>query len=550
MRSTSLGGVVASGTVGALVSVSVLAVLTPVRCGFTVRVLITIGVLVVVLSPLVIISLEPSGVLGVIVRTSLDGIVRLAPPGVLVLTVSLLGPVVVIVTTSSLSGASRGALPRGAGFAVSVASMAGLGVLASGGLATVGGCLGGIAVLAPCLGAPLIVILVVPLIVRLGSVALGAGVVERDLLMEVLIAAPSVPVGALATPVAGLAGLGGGFMVDGVTGLGVSGSFVAIGVVLALAPGVAILSPLVVISANLTGVVLVIVRASFDGVERLAPTGVGIGALSLLGPCIVVVSRFLLGSLPGRGHLVLSAVGLTTVRFAVSSVSGSVSGGSVSDGVSLAVSAVGTVGTVGTVAVALGGCVVGVMSLAVSSDGTVRALSVSSVGLGLLGVVVVRGIVVLRRSTIGVLILAPGLCTMVILVFVVPLIVGLGTVGLRAGGTVGLVNGEILIATPSIPVGGHGLLVVGTSGLGGSVLLGGLLDDLGVRNVVDLGVTTVSLRDTVTVARAVGSGGTVAVASSVAGRSSVALVAVATIAVRSLDCSDESSSENARFHYA
>lgn len=491
MRSTSLGGVVASGTVGALVSVRVATVLTPVRSGFTVRVLITIGVLVVVLSPLVIISLEPSGVLGVIVRTSLDGIVRLAPPGVLVLTVSLLGPVVVIVTTSSLSGASRGALPRGAGFAVSVASMAGLGVLASGGLATVGGCLGGIAVLAPCLGAPLIVILVVPLIVRLGSVALGAGVVERDLLMEVLIAAPSVPVGALATPVAGLAGLGGGFMVDGVTGLGVSGSFVAIGVVLALAPGVAILSPLVVISANLTGVVLVIVRASFDGVERLAPAGVGIGALSLLGPCIVVVSRFLLGSLPGRGHLVLSAVGLTTVRFAVSSVSGSVSGGSLSGGVSLAVT------------VALGG-LVGVRSLVVSSDGTVRALSVSSVGLGLLGVVVVRGIVVLRRSTIGVLILAPGLCTMVVLVFVVPLIVGLGTVGLRAGGTVGLVNGEILIATPSIPVGGHGLLVVGTSGLGGSVLLGGLLDDLGVRNVVDLGVTTVSLRDTVTVARAVG----------------------------------------------
>ena len=549
MRSTSLGGVVASGTVGALVSVRVATVLTPVRSGFTVRVLITIGVLVVVLSPLVIISLEPSGVLGVIVRTSLDGIVRLAPPGVLVLTVSLLGPVVVIVTTSSLSGASRGALPRGAGFAVSVASMAGLGVLASGGLATVGGCLGGIAVLAPCLGAPLIVILVVPLIVRLGSVALGAGVVERDLLMEVLIAAPSVPVGALATPVAGLAGLGGGFMVDGVTGLGVSGSFVAIGVVLALAPGVAILSPLVVISANLTGVVLVIVRASFDGVERLAPAGVGIGALSLLGPCIVVVSRFLLGSLPGRGHLVLSAVGLTTVRFAVSSVSGSVSGGSLSGGVSLAVSTVGSV----AVTVALGG-LVGVRSLVVSSDGTVRALSVSSVGLGLLGVVVVRGIVVLRRSTIGVLILAPGLCTMVVLVFVVPLIVGLGTVGLRAGGTVGLVNGEILIATPSIPVGGHGLLVVGTSGLGGSVLLGGLLDDLGVRNVVDLGVTTVSLRDTVTVARAVGravgSGGTVAAASSVAGRSSVALVAVATIAVRSLDCSDESSSENARFHYA
>lgn len=499
MRSTSLGGVVASGTVGALVSVRVATVLTPVRSGFTVRILITIGVLVVVLSPLVIISLEPSGVLGVIVRTSLDGIVRLAPPGVLVLTVSLLGPVVVIVTTSSLSGASRGALPRGAGFAVSVASMAGLGVLASGGLATVGGCLGGIAVLAPCLGAPLIVILVVPLIVRLGSVALGAGVVERDLLMEVLIAAPSVPVGALATPVAGLAGLGGGFMVDGVTGLGVSGSFVAIGVVLALAPGVAILSPLVVISANLTGVVLVIVRASFDGVERLAPAGVGIGALSLLGPCIVVVSRFLLGSLPGRGHLVLSAVGLTTVRFAVSSVSGSVSGGSVSGGVSLAVSTVGSV----AVTVALGG-LVGVRSLVVSSDGTVRALSVSSVGLGLLGVVVVRGIVVLRRSTIGVLILAPGLCTMVVLVFVVPLIVGLGTVGLRAGGTVGLVNGEILIATPSIPVGGHGLLVVGTSGLGGSVLLGGLLDDLGVRNVVDLGVTTVSLRDTVTVARAVG----------------------------------------------
>ena len=545
MRSTSLGGVVASGTVGALVSVRVATVLTPVRSGFTVRVLITIGVLVVVLSPLVIISLEPSGVLGVIVRTSLDGIVRLAPPGVLVLTVSLLGPVVVIVTTSSLSGASRGALPRGAGFAVSVASMAGLGVLASGGLATVGGCLGGIAVLAPCLGAPLIVILVVPLIVRLGSVALGAGVVERDLLMEVLIAAPSVPVGALATPVAGLAGLGGGFMVDGVTGLGVSGSFVAIGVVLALAPGVAILSPLVVISANLTGVVLVIVRASFDGVERLAPAGVGIGALSLLGPCIVVVSRFLLGSLPGRGHLVLSAVGLTTVRFAVSSVSGSVSGGSLSGGVSLAVSTVGSV----AVTVALGG-LVGVRSLVVSSDGTVRALSVSSVGLGLLGVVVVRGIVVLRRSTIGVLILAPGLCTMVVLVFVVPLIVGLGTVGLRAGGTVGLVNGEILIATPSIPVGGHGLLVVGTSGLGGSVLLGGLLDDLGVRNVVDLGVTTVSLRDTVTVARAAGSGGTVAGASSVAGRSSVALVAVATIAVRSLDCSDESSSENARFHYA
>jgi len=77
---------------------------------------------VVVLSPLVIISLEPSGVLLVVVRASGDAVVRLAPSGILVLTVGLFGPGVVVVSSLSSSALGRCTSPE----------LSALGVLATG----------------------------------------------------------------------------------------------------------------------------------------------------------------------------------------------------------------------------------------------------------------------------------------------------------------------------------------------------------------------------------------------------------------------------------
>ena len=192
-----LGGGINSalGVAVATVTVTVSVLLAPDGGGLAVLTSGSLVVVVVILSPLIIISLEPSGVLLVLVRASLHGIVRLAPPGVGVLTVSLLGPRVVIVTLSGSLIRCGSTLPLLAlsSFTVTVARVVGVAVLAGGGLSTVGRGTVDVLIRAPSLGAPLIGIVVVPLIVRLGLVGLSTGVVEAGLLMEVLIATIGIP---------------------------------------------------------------------------------------------------------------------------------------------------------------------------------------------------------------------------------------------------------------------------------------------------------------------------------------------------------------------
>jgi len=351
-------------------------------------------------------------------------------------------------------------------------------VLAGRGLSTVGRGTVDILVRAPSLGAPFVGIVVVPLIVRLGLVGLSTGVVEAGLLMEVLIATIGVPLVAGVTRVHGALALRCLLEVGRVTGLGAGRSGSTVLVVVAVAIAVAILSPLVVISADLAGVVLVIVRTSLDGVVRLAPPGVLVFTVGLLGPGVVVVSVLLLSGLPGGTLLVGSSVLLTSVGLAVRAMGG------------LTVRSVGTVGRFAvTVAVSLGDGLLAVAS--------VLAVAVRAVGLAAMGslsctVVGGGGVVLLGGCTIGVLILAPRLSTMLVIILVVPLIVGLGAVRLGLSVAVGLVNGEILIATPGVPVGSLLLGVVLSVILRGLLGLLGGLDNLGVGNVVDLGVATVA----------------------------------------------------------
>jgi len=358
-------------------------------------------------------------------------------------------------------------------------------VLAGRGLSTVGRGTVDILVRAPSLGAPFVGIVVVPLIVRLGLVGLSTGVVEAGLLMEVLIATIGVPLVAGVTRVHGALALRCLLEVGRVTGLGAGRSGSTVLVVVAVAIAVTILSPLVVISADLAGVVLVIVRTSLDGVVRLAPPGVLVFTVGLLGPGVVVVSVLLLSGLPGGTLLVGSSVLLTSVGLAVRAMGG------------LTVRSVGTVGRFAvTVAVSLGDGLLAVAS--------VLAVAVRAVGLAAMGslsctVVGGGGVVLLGGCTIGVLILTPRLSTMLVVILVVPLIVGLGAVRLGLSVAVGLVNGEILIATPGVPVGSLLLGVVLSVILRGLLGLLGGLDNLGVGNVVDLGVATVALGSVSTV---------------------------------------------------
>ena len=179
---------------------------------------------VVILSPLVIIGLDGSGVGLVVIRLGTDSIVGLAPSGVVVGAVGLLGPLVVVVGTSGGLAGAGGTLPVAvasavaglsalgvAGVAVALTVLSTISVLGSlastlpvlgrGGAAIGGGAID-VSVLAPSLGAPLVVVLVVPLIVRLSGVGLGLHLVVGNVLAVVLIASPSVPVGARFAPVA------------------------------------------------------------------------------------------------------------------------------------------------------------------------------------------------------------------------------------------------------------------------------------------------------------------------------------------------------------
>jgi len=151
-------------------------------CLFSVNVGILLGVDIPVLGPLVVVSAHLAGVLLVVVLVGVDEVIGLAPPGVVVRAVSLLGPCVGIV------GTSGGLLARGgldvvsrsfAAISVSAVGDTALAVSTVSGDTTVGfvsvvstgsstvvrGSTVKIAVLAPCLCAPFISVEVVPFVV-------------------------------------------------------------------------------------------------------------------------------------------------------------------------------------------------------------------------------------------------------------------------------------------------------------------------------------------------------------------------------------------------
>ena len=100
---------------------------------------------------------------------------------------------------------------------------------------------------------------------------------------------------------------------DGVGGL--SSSLVNRGCGLLVAGGVAglvavvVLGPLVVVGPDLASVLLVIVGLGGDGVISLAPSGVGVRAVGLLGPLIVVIAGLLSSPLARCLFLLMSALG-------------------------------------------------------------------------------------------------------------------------------------------------------------------------------------------------------------------------------------------------
>ena len=454
---------------------------------------VTLIVDIAVLSPLVIVGLEPPGVLGAIVRAGLHGVVRLAVSGVTVLTVGLLGERVSVVSTTGGLGTLGGTLPVGSAVgtladtlaveALALLTVSGtLTVLGSGGLATVRRGTLEVLVDTPSLSSPLVIISVVPLVIRLSSVALSAGVVEGDLLMEVLVAAIGVPVVAGSTPVLVATGLGG---IEAVTTLAVEaekatlatllsgGSSLAVLIKITTRVVIAVLSPLVVISDDLTLVVLVVERLGLDGVVRPAVSGVEVRALSLLGPLIIIVSLGLSSSLPrGSGGLLGSSL-LGTVGLAVRATE---------------------VGGVAVERLAVAKAVAeAVDRLAIADLGlAVLAVSLASSSLSSSVVVITRSIVLLRRGTVEIAVLAPSLSGVAVFVLVVPLIEGLSAVRLGAGLAVRLVDGEVLIAAIGIEVRVLGPAVVLTVSLGGSLSRPGGLDNAGLRDVLDLGVATVA----------------------------------------------------------
>jgi len=315
---------------------------------------------IVVLSPDVVVGTHLSGVVLVGVGLGIDAIVRLAPSGVEVGAGGLLGPLVVVVGTlggTVLSGGSLVLLGDSAvgtvlgtvAVAVSVTVASVLGTVAVAVVVTLGGgcAVGGstveITVLAPRLSAPLVVVGVVPLVVGFSTVGLGVGVGVRLIDGEVLVAAEGVPVGAGLGPGTTVTLLGGtvagaslSVAVASVT-LVLGGSGLAVAGLVAGVVSVVVVSPDVVVSADLSRVVLVVVGLGVDAVVRLAPSGVEVLAVSLLGPLVVVVSGF--------GGTVLSGSTLPRVGL-----------GTVGSAVAFAVAVTGVLGTVAVaVVVAVGG---------------------------------------------------------------------------------------------------------------------------------------------------------------------------------------------------
>jgi len=428
---TSIAVTVAStsGTVAGIVAVGAVADVRSVgslldlrlsllgRCLGSVVGAISRGPDVVILSPLVVVSANLASVLLVIVLVGLDKVVGLAPPGVGISTVGVLGPGIVVGSSSRCGTGSRslvvssGSSTRvGLGvvrlFVVSTVTVAGTvaGAVAVGGLAvclsatvclsngvtsrgvgTVGGGTVDILVTAPSLSTPLISILVVPLIVGLSIVGLGPGLLVGLVDLEILIAAPSIPLLAGVAHVRLVSRDGGGVVLATVglavalavaTVLGPDGSSLAVLLAILVVVTIVVLSPLVVISLEPSGVLFVVVRSGLNGIVRLAPSGILVLTVGLLGPGVVIVAggRCCLVSrsaLPG-GSLVLVGLAVGTA-------------------VSRAVAGLG---------------------FTVSGLADLGGRSLSAVG----------------RCTIDILILAPSLTAPLISIAVVPLIVRLGFV--------------------------------------------------------------------------------------------------------------------------
>ena len=113
----------------------------------------------------------------------------------------------------------------------------------------------------------------------------------------------------------------------------------AVSVGIAAVVAVVVLGPLVVISLNLAGVLLVVVGFGGDGVVRLAPSAVEVAAIGLLGPLVVIVAGTGSGVVAGSLGVLVGAV--------ASLASGGLSRGLLAVANALAVSlAVATVATV------------------------------------------------------------------------------------------------------------------------------------------------------------------------------------------------------------
>ena len=93
-----------------------------------------------------------------------------------------------------------------------------------------------------------------------------------------------------------------------------------VGIGVLLLASVVILGPLIVVSADLAGVLLVIVGVGGDGVVALTVARVEVAAVSLLGPLVVVVSTD--GGGAGDGGTVLLSLGGTLASSADSGLLG------------------------------------------------------------------------------------------------------------------------------------------------------------------------------------------------------------------------------------
>jgi hypothetical protein len=86
----------------------------------------------------------------------------------------------------------------------------------------------------------------------------------------------------------------------------------AVSCIVFLLPHIVVFGPLVIIGADLAGVLLIVVLVGVDEVVGSAGSTVDVLALSLLGPCIVVIST--LGSgVCNRCTVVLGVVGSSAV---------------------------------------------------------------------------------------------------------------------------------------------------------------------------------------------------------------------------------------------